>query len=71
MPDTSLLQKMRCPISKALLLLDGDSLVSTNANMPYRYKIIEGIPVMLKEDAELLQPEEWKRIMQKLNYTGA
>ncbi|NNF05910.1 MAG: hypothetical protein HKN21_04055, partial [Candidatus Eisenbacteria bacterium] len=49
-----LLDILVCPESHAALVLDGDTLVSTDAKTRRRYRIDEGIPNMLIEDSEQL-----------------
>jgi uncharacterized protein YbaR (Trm112 family) len=71
MPDPKLLQILRCPISKATLVQDGDYLISTDVDTRYRYTIQEGVPVFLKEDVEQLSKEEWLQLMQKHNSSKA
>lgn len=60
-----LLNMLCCPETKADLLLDGETLVSTDEKTRYRYKITEGIPVLLIDEAETLSKDEWLKIMQK------
>jgi len=60
-----LLEILVCPLSKAPLVLDGETLVSTDADTRRRYRIEDGIPNMLLEEAEELSVDEWKTIMGK------
>jgi uncharacterized protein YbaR (Trm112 family) len=60
-----LLDMLCCPETKASLILDDDTLVSTDAKTRYRFKIKEGIPVLLIDEAETLPKAEWEKIMQK------
>lgn len=62
-----LLAMLCCPETKASLVLDGESLVSTDDKTRYRYRITEGIPVLLADEAEMLSKEVWLGIMQKHN----
>ena len=62
-----LLEILVCPLSKAPLVLDGETLVSTDKETRRRYRIDEGIPNMLLEEAEELSAEEWAGIMKKHN----
>jgi uncharacterized protein YbaR (Trm112 family) len=64
-PD--LLSILCCPESKADLVLDGDTLVSTDRKTRRRYKIEGDIPVMLIDESEQLSEEEWLSIMKKHN----
>ena len=60
-----LLEILVCPESKAKLVLDGETLVSTDPKTRRRYRIESDIPVMLVDDdeSEQLTEEEWRRIM--------
>ncbi|HEX3074575.1 MAG TPA: Trm112 family protein [Ignavibacteriales bacterium] len=60
-----LLDMLCCPETKAELVLDGETLVSTDEKTRYRYKITEGIPVLLVDEAEQLPKDEWLKIMQR------
>ncbi len=63
MISKELLDILCCPESKADLVLDGNFLVSTDQNTRRRYKIEDDIPIMLIEESEQLDVEEWKKIM--------
>ena len=54
-----------CPDTKADLVLDGDTLVSTDKETRRLYRIEDDIPIMLIEESEQLSLEEWTEIMQK------
>lgn len=56
---------MCCPETKADLVLEGDFLVSTDKNTRRRYRIENDIPVMLIDESEVLEVEEWEKIMKK------
>jgi len=58
-----LLEVLVCPESKAELLVDKDSLVSTDEKSRRRYPVKNGIPVMLIKESEVLDLEKWKEIM--------
>ncbi len=60
-----LLEILVCPESKAELVLDGETLVSTDPHTRRRYRIDNDIPVMLVDDdeSERLTEDEWRRIM--------
>ncbi len=53
-----------CPDTKADLVLDGDTLVSTDKETRRLYRIEDDIPIMLIEESEQLSMEEWIEIMQ-------
>ena len=65
MISKELLDILCCPESKADLVLEGDFLVSTDKNTRRRYRIENDIPIMLIEESEQLDIEEWKQIMAK------
>ena len=67
MISQDLLDILCCPESKADLVLDGDTLVSTDRKTRRRYKIENDIPIMLIEESEQLSMEEWETIMKKYN----
>jgi len=63
--DKELLEILRCPESRAPLVLDGDHLVSTDPGTRRRYRIQDDIPDMILEDSEVLDPETWQAIMER------
>lgn len=63
--DPELLKILACPLARAPLVQDGDTLVSTDSHTRRRYKIVDGIPDLLIEDGEELSEEDWRAIMQK------
>ncbi len=65
MIDKELLEILVCPLSKAELVLDGDFLVSTDRDTRRRYRIEDGIPIMLIDESEELDLETWREIMRK------
>jgi len=65
MISKELLDILCCPETKADLVLDGDSLVSTDKNTRRRYRIEQDIPVMLIEESEQLDVATWESIMKK------
>ncbi len=65
MISSDLLEIICCPLTKAELVLDGDTLVSTDEKTRLRYKIVDDIPVLLVEEAEKISLDEWTEIMKK------
>ena len=65
MVSKELLEILCCPETKADLVLDGETLVSTDKKTRRRYKIVDDIPVMLIDESEQLSMEEWESIMKK------
>ncbi len=59
-----LLPILCCPKSRAPLKLVGEEwLVSTDPATRLRYRIDDGIPVLLVEEAVALPEDEWKRLL--------
>jgi uncharacterized protein YbaR (Trm112 family) len=65
MISKELLELLCCPETKADLVLDGETLVSTDKNTRRRYRIEDDIPIMLIDESEQLSREEWQKIMKK------
>ncbi len=65
MISKDLLDILCCPETKADLVLDGNTLVSTDKETRRRYRIEDDIPIMLLDESEQLSLEEWEAIMQK------
>jgi hypothetical protein len=65
MISKELLDILCCPETKAELVLDGDTLVSTDKNTRRRYRIEDDIPIMLIDESEELSMDEWMTIMKK------
>lgn len=61
--DPKLLEILVCPVSKAPLREVDGYLISADPETRLRYRIDEGIPVMLVEDAEMMTESEWKDAM--------
>jgi len=65
MISKELLDILCCPETKADLVLDGNTLVSTDKTTRRRYRIEDDIPIMLIDESEQLSMEEWSSIMLK------
>ena len=65
MISKELLDILCCPETKADLILDGNTLVSTDKNTRRRYRIEDDIPVMLIDESEQLSMAEWQTIMKR------
>ncbi len=63
--DPELLKILVCPLSKAPLVLEGDTLVSTDSETRRRYRIEDDIPNMLVDHSEQLDEESWREIMKR------
>lgn len=65
MISKELLDILCCPETKADLVLDGNTLVSTDKNTRRRYRIEDDIPIMLIDESEQLSLDEWREIMNR------
>mgnify|MGYP002725738728 CR=1 FL=1 len=63
--DPKLLEILVCPETKSPLVLDGETLVSTDPETRRRYRIEDDIPIMLIDESEVLNESDWQAIMQK------
>jgi uncharacterized protein YbaR (Trm112 family) len=64
--DPALLEILRCPDSRARLVLDGSRLVSTDRGTRRAYRVDDGdLPVMVIEESEVLDEPTWRGIMQR------
>ncbi len=60
--DPKLLEKLICPLSHAALVQHGEWLYSTDRETRKRYPIRDGIPIMLIDEAEPVELDEFERI---------
>jgi uncharacterized protein YbaR (Trm112 family) len=67
MVSKELLDVLCCPETKADLVLDGNYLVSTDKQTRRIYRIEDDIPIMLIEESEQLDENEWREIMKRHN----
>ncbi len=58
-----LMKILVCPQTKAALVQDGDWLYSTDPATRRRYPIIDGIPIMLIDQSQVVEPAEFRRVM--------
>ena len=65
MISKDLLDSLCCPETKADLVLDSNTLVSTDKETRRLYRIEDDIPIMLIEESEQLSMEQWTAIMKK------
>ena len=63
--DPKLLELLVCPVSHAPLIEEGDTLISTDPATRRRYRVEDGIPVMLIDESEELDEATWKEIMSR------
>lgn len=71
MVDQKLMKILRCPVSGAPLVEDGDRLVSRCQRTRRSYPIQDGIPVMLIEESQELTAEDHREILSRLNVKPA
>ena len=55
---------LRCPVSRKPLVQKGDWLISTDPDTRLRYPIRDGIPVLLREEAEELSQSQWQEALE-------
>lgn len=67
MISKDLLEILCCPETKADLVLDDDFLISVDKETRRKYRIEDDIPIMLIDESEILDVEEWEKIMKKHN----
>lgn len=53
----------RCPACRARLTLDRSAIVCTNADCRRCYQVIDGIPVMLIDQATVMDEAAWKAVV--------
>jgi len=63
--DPDLMAILVCPETHARLVQVGDWLYSTDPTSRRRYPIRDGIPIMLIEDSEQVDPQEFERVMKQ------
>jgi uncharacterized protein YbaR (Trm112 family) len=61
--DEQLLKIMVCPITHAPVVQVGDWVYSTDRETRHKYPIRDGIPIMLVDQAEVADQEEFDRVM--------
>jgi uncharacterized protein len=63
--DPQLLALLACPQDKGPLLYFADEDTLYNPRLKRRYRIVDGIPVMLVDEAETVSDDENERLMRK------
>ena len=61
--DDKLLRIMECPVAHVPLVQVGDWLYSTDHKTRRKYPVRDGIPIMLVDESEEADPEEFERAM--------
>lgn len=59
MVSPDLLKILACPDCKKPVVRDGSHLICANGECRRRYQIEDEIPVMLIDESEVLNPEDW------------
>ncbi len=60
-----LIEILACPETKVPVVLEGDWIVSTDPATRRRYPVKDDIPIMLIEEGETMDEDEWKAVMKK------
>jgi uncharacterized protein YbaR (Trm112 family) len=68
--DPQLLALLACPEDKGPLLYFADEEALYNPRLRRRYRIVDGIPVMLVDEAEAVSDEEHARLLAKATTEG-
>jgi uncharacterized protein YbaR (Trm112 family) len=68
--DQRLLEILACPEDKGPLYYFDDEDTLYNPRLKRRYRIVDGIPVMLIDEAEAVDDAEHARLMAKANADG-
>jgi uncharacterized protein YbaR (Trm112 family) len=68
--DPQLLALLACPEDKGPLLYFAEEETLYNPRLHRRYRVVDGIPVMLVDEAETVSDEEHKRLTAKATAEG-
>jgi uncharacterized protein len=68
--DPLLLEILACPEDKGPLLYFEDEDTLYNPRLMRRYRILDGIPVMLVDEAETVSQDEHDRLLEKAESEG-
>lgn len=60
MLDKELLDILACPVCKTTVIQKEEALICKNPQCRKQYRIEDGIPVMLQEEATTLDQQTWK-----------
>lgn len=63
--DPELMKILACPACKSRVFEADERIFCTKADCRRRYAITDGIPVMLIEEAAVLEPADWNAAMRK------
>jgi len=65
--DSELLKIMECPVAHVPLVQVGDWLYSTDAQTRRKYPIRDGIPIMLIDESQVADSQEFDKVMAEVN----
>ncbi len=68
--DPKLLEVLACPQDKGPLLYFADEESLYNPRLKQRYSVRDGVPVMLVDEAESVDPAEHDRLVEKASSEG-
>jgi uncharacterized protein len=68
--DQRLLEILACPEDKGPLYYFADEDALYNPRLKRRYRIVDGIPVMLIDEAQSLEPGEGERLFARIEAEG-
>ncbi|QGG95802.1 Trm112 family protein [Actinomarinicola tropica] len=68
--DPALLEILACPEDKGPLLYFADEDALYNPRLKRRYRVTDGIPIMLPEEAESVDDAEHERLVAKADADG-
>lgn len=71
MINKELLDILRCPETKAPLVLENNSLVSIDKDSRRSYPIVDDVPILLIEKSTQLTVEAWAEVMKKHNISAS
>ncbi|MBI4579577.1 MAG: hypothetical protein HY718_07745 [Planctomycetes bacterium] len=69
--DPDLMSILVCPESHARLIQVGDWLYSTDPATRRRYPIREGLPIMLIDESDVVDPDEFNKVMEQYQEKAA
>ena len=59
------LKILACPVTRVPLVQVGDWLYATDPATRRRYPIREGLPILLVDEAEVITPQEYERVVER------
>lgn len=66
--NEDLLRILVCPISRTPLVQWGDWLYSTDPSTRRKYPVRDGLPIMLIDEAQIAEPDEFQRAMKQSSH---